>query len=47
LNDKYLCSGNNDGTIFIWNANEFDVTKEQEPVLINFKAHDDCVNGVR
>ena len=47
LNDKYLCSGNDDGTIYLWNANEFDLTKEQEPILFNFKAHEDCVNGVR
>lgn len=46
LYSQYLCSGNNDGTVSIWNADEFDLTAESEPALVNFKAHNDCVNGV-
>lgn len=30
----------------MWNANEFDISKEDEPVLASFKAHNDCVNGI-
>lgn len=41
-----LCSGNNNGTVSIWNANDFDLSLESEPELYSFKASDDCINGV-
>jgi telomerase Cajal body protein 1 len=44
--DKYLCSGNNNGMVSIWNANDFDLSLESEPELYAFKASDDCINGV-
>lgn len=46
IQNKYLCSGNNKGTIQLWNANEFDLSVVSEPELNEFKVHDDCVNGV-
>jgi hypothetical protein len=44
--DLYLCSGNNDGNVSIWNAEKFDMTQEYEPILTDFKASKDCINGV-
>lgn len=44
---KYLASGNNNGKVYIWNANDFDISKEDEPILHSFVAHNDCVNGLR
>jgi hypothetical protein len=46
---KYLCSGNNDGTVNIWNLNNTNEPSisEYEPIAYSFKAHNDCVNGVR
>ena len=43
---KYLCSGNTNGSVSLWNSEEFDVTTECEPILASFKAQSDCVNGV-
>jgi len=46
LYSKYLCSGGTDGVVSLWNAEEFDVGGESEPILGSFKAHNDCVNGI-
>ena len=42
-----MISGNNDGTITLWNADTFDLSTDAEPILTSFKAHESCVNGVR
>lgn len=44
---KYLASGNYNGTVRFWNGREFDLSKEDEPVLYDLQAHDDCVNGIK
>jgi hypothetical protein len=46
---QHLCSGNNDGTVNIWNLEKetSENNCDYEPVSYSFKAHDDCVNGVR
>ena len=44
---KYLCSGNNDGSINFWNGQDFDISVQSEPALGRFQAHNDCVNGIR
>jgi hypothetical protein len=45
---EYLCSGNNDGTVSLWNIeNKSNSDLDFEPVSYSFKAHEDCVNGVR
>lgn len=45
-NEKYLASGNNDGNVYFWNGNDFDITKEDEPLQYSLNSHDDCVNGL-
>lgn len=44
---KYLASGNHDGSVRVWRADEFDGSVESEPLLASFKAHEDCTNGIR
>ena len=44
---KYLASGNHDGSVRVWRADEFDLSVESEPTLASFKAHNDCTNGIR
>jgi len=44
--DKHLCSGNNNGVVSIWDANDFDVSVESQPEFYSFKAHSDCTNGI-
>lgn len=44
---KYLASGNHDGSVSVWRADEFELSLESEPLLTSFKAHEDCVNGIR
>lgn len=44
--DKYIISGNNNGKVSLWKADDFDLSVESEPEFYSFKAHDDCVNGV-
>lgn len=46
-NWRYMCSGNNDGEVKFWHANNYDSKSEYENTLFTFKAHNDCVNGVR
>ena len=46
---RYLCSGNDNGDVTVWKANNFEKNTydEFENNLLNFHAHNDCVNGVR
>ena len=44
---KYLCSGNDNGEVSIWKADNYESKLEFENNLLKFKAHNDCVNGVR
>lgn len=46
FHSKYLVSGNNDGTVNVWNGDEFDVDQDYQSVVASFKASEDCVNGV-
>lgn len=45
-NEKYLASGNNDGSVSFWNGTDFDISREDEPLLYSLNSHDECVNGV-
>ena len=44
---RYLASGNSNGDVSIWRADNYESKLEVEPNLSKFHAHDDCVNGVR
>lgn len=49
---RYLVSGNHDGTVSVWDTTQAPTTvpDSQDPVLepvLNYKAHDDTVNGAR
>lgn len=45
-NEKFLASGNNDGSVSFWNGTDFDISREDEPLLYSLSSHDECVNGV-
>ena len=45
-----LISGNNNGTIQAFDTKQAPITENGEPVLkpiMTFRAHNDCVNGIR
>jgi WD40 repeat protein len=44
---RYLSSGNNNGDVTIWKADNFESKIEFDNTLLKFHAHDDCVNGIR
>ena len=44
---RFMSSGNNDGTVNIWELNADDSSENEQSVFNSFKAHTDCVNGVR
>ncbi len=44
---KYLCSGDTNGTVSVWDTqNCLDEIEEEQHVSHSFIAHQDCVNGV-
>lgn len=46
---RYVCSGNQNGFVSIWDLYSLEFTSENQEqkanTSLNFQAHNDCVNG--
>ena len=48
LDRRFLASGNQNGTVSVWNLNADNelADQQEQPLYASFKAHSDCVNGI-